>query len=359
MRSSANYRTIVTIATAITAAAFLGAAPVAAQPQPQGSIVVMGFGGLFQDNYTAFVIEPFMKKHPGVKVEFRPIRNSGEGFALLQVQKARPTVNVAVMDIAIAIQGNKAGIFEPLDPAQVPNLADLPGWAKPAGNFGPALSQDYLSILYNTKQITTRVTSWKELQNPALKGKIGMDIADTRGVVLIPVLARMAGTDYKTNIDPAIEFLKGVAPSVQTWQTLPEPYTAVQSGQVALAVGWNGRGQFTADQTKDIVAVSIPSEGSVAQINTINLVANSANNAASQAFINYALSVEAQTAFAEKSYYGPTNSKVKLSPDVEKRIFGEGETKQRLMQLDWTWIAERYGPWVERIKREVIGAGAK
>ena len=179
MSSSAYTRMIMTIATAITASALVGAAPAAAQSQPKGSIVVMGFAGLFQDNYTAFVIEPFMKKYPGVTVEFRPIKNSGEGFALLQVQKAHPTIDVAVMDISVAIQGNKAGVFAPLDPAQVPNLADLPDWAKPAGNFGPALSQDYLSIIYNTKQVTTPVTSWKELQNPALKGKIGMDIADT------------------------------------------------------------------------------------------------------------------------------------------------------------------------------------
>lgn len=355
MSRSAYCRTIVAIAAAITGLGIV-AAPAAAQSQPQGSITVMGFAGLFQDNYTAFVIEPFMKKYPGVKVEFRPIRNSGEGFALLQVQKARPTIDVAVMDISVAMQANKSGIFAPLDPAQVSNLADLPDWAKPAGNFGPALSQDYLSIIYNTKQIATPVTSWKELQNPALKGKIGMDIADTRGVVLIPVLDRMAGADYKTTIDPAIDFLKTVAPSVQTWQTLPEPYTAVQSGQVALAVGWNGRGQYVADQTKDLVAVAIPAEGSVAQINTINLVANSTNAAAAQAFINYALSVEAQTAFAEKSYYGPTNSKVKLAPEIEKRIFGGPDVRQRLMQLDWPWIAERYGSWVERIKREVIGA---
>ena len=322
----------------------------------KGEITVVGFSAVFEDNYTAFVIKPFMEKFPNVKVNFRAMRNSAEMVALLRTQKDRPALDVVLMDIAVATQANKDGLFAPLDPAKVPNLANIPDWGRAEGNFGPAMSQDNLSIIYNTEQVKTPPTSWNDLANPAYKGRVGMPIADTRGVLLMPLLARMQGVDYKTSIDPAIAALNKIAPLVQTYEPVPDVYTAVQSGSIGIAVGWNGRGQYVHDTQGGKIAVAIPQEGSIAQINTINLVAKDPNPEAAQAFINYALSEEAQKAFAEKSFYGPTNSKVKLSPEIEARIFGDSEVGKKQMHLDWTFITTNYGPWVQRIKREVIGA---
>jgi putative spermidine/putrescine transport system substrate-binding protein len=321
----------------------------------KGEINIIGFSSVFEDIYTNFVIKPFMAKYPNVKVNYRPMRNSAESVALLRVQKSRPTIDVALMDIAVAMQANKDGLFAALDPAKVPSLADIPEWGRAAGNFGPAMSQDNLSIIYNTSEIKVAPSSWNDLSNPAYKGRVGMPIADTRGVLLIPLLARMQGADYKTNIDPAIEALKKIAPLVQTYEPVPDVYTAVQSGSIGIAVGWNGRGQYVHDTQGEKIAVAIPKEGSIAQINTVNLVAGAPNPDAAQAFINYALGEEAQKAFAEKSFYGPVNSKVKLSPEVQLRIFGDTEASKRQMHLDWSFITERYSAWVQRIKREVMG----
>ena len=45
-------------------------------------VTVVGFFGIFEDNYTKAVLQPFMQKNPDVKVVFRPVRGSAEATAI-------------------------------------------------------------------------------------------------------------------------------------------------------------------------------------------------------------------------------------------------------------------------------------
>jgi putative spermidine/putrescine transport system substrate-binding protein len=128
----------------------------------------------------------------------------------------------------------------------------------------------------------------------------------------------------------------------------------VQSGEVDLSICWNGRAQYLHDTQGGVIGIAAPKEGSIGQTNTINLVEGSKNAEAAQLFINYALSAEAQATFAEKSFYGPVNSKVQLADDVAQRIYGSKEAQAAQMTLDWPWIAGVYSEWIQRINREVI-----
>lgn len=340
----------------LAAAGLLGAYGLAqAQAQAPKEVTLVGFFGLFQDKYTEAVIKPFEQANPDVRVVYRPVRNSAETLALLRLQRANPTVDLAILDVSVAAGANREGLFAPLDPAKVANLADLHPWARPANNLGAAISRDDLAIIYNTKEVKVPPTSWSDLGRPEFKRRLAFPIADTRGVALLPIFTRMAGQDYKAGIEPGIAALKAIAPNVQTWDPQPDVYTAVRSGQAAIAIGWNGRGQLTHDLSGGEVAVAIPKEGSVGQLNTINLVHGAPQADAAQRFVNYALSPEAQARFATAVFYGPTNAKVKLDPALRERIFGKPEVEQRAIELDWNWIADKYAPWVQRIKREVIG----
>ena len=71
------------------AATFASATAGAAQSSPSGTISLMSYGGIFQDNYVRAVVEPFQKAFPNIKVNYvnhvtsaqmlgrrRPIRRS-------------------------------------------------------------------------------------------------------------------------------------------------------------------------------------------------------------------------------------------------------------------------------------------
>jgi putative spermidine/putrescine transport system substrate-binding protein len=332
----------------------LAAARRASAASASGNITVMGYFGIFQDNYTTAVLAPFMRAFPDIKVTFRPIRGSAEATALLRTQRGRPSTDVAIMDIAVAADNARDGLFAPLDPAMVPNLEQLAAWGRPAGNLGAALTQDQLVLLSNPRTLHKPLRDWMDLAGPSLADRVGMPIGDVRGTVLLALLDREAGVDYKKTVDPAIASLKRIAPNVQTYEPQPDIYTAIRSGLIDAGIGWNARGQLNVDEAGGAFAATVPQAGSAPQINAINLVANAPNAAAAQIFINYALGAEAQLAFAKALYYGPTNRTVQLPDALALRIFGDAQIRARQMPLDWAWFAAHNNALIQRIRREVI-----
>lgn len=329
--------------------------PAAAQGTDlKGEVNVIGFSGVFADNYQKFIIEPFEAKYPGIKVNYRQSKNSAETLAQLTLQRGNPTIDIALMDVAVAIRAGEQGLFASLDPAQVPNLSEMPDSARFNDDQSISFSQDNLAILYNTDTVKTPPTSWNDLTDPKYKRRIAAKLADTRGVILIPILDKLKGADYKETIDPAIEMLNEIAPNVSTWEPAPDCYAVVQSGEVDLSICWNGRAQYLHDQKDSKIGIALPKEGSIGQTNTISLVKGSQNADAAQAFVNYAIGAEAQAAFAEKSYYGPINTTVKLDDQVAQRIYGSKEAQAAQGTLDWNFVAKQYAPWVQRITRDVI-----
>jgi putative spermidine/putrescine transport system substrate-binding protein len=331
------------------------AAPAWAQDaEITGTVNVIGFSGVFAENYEAFVISAFEEQYPGIDVVYQPSRNSAETLALLTLQRDNPAIDVALLDVAVGIRAAQEGITAPLDPAIVTNLEQTPDWARIEGDRSIAFSQDNLAILYNTQTVSEPPTSWTDLADPRYEGRIAARLADTRGVILIPILNSIAGADYKETIDPAIEAMNQFAPNVLTWDPAPDCYAVVQSGEVDLSICWNGRAQYLHDTQDGVIGIAAPLEGSIGQTNTINLVEGSANAEAAQLFIDYALSAEAQATFAERSFYGPVNSQVELTPEVAQRIYGSPEAQAAQMTLDWEFIATVYSDWIQRINREVI-----
>ncbi|WP_409310708.1 ABC transporter substrate-binding protein [Pectobacterium sp. B1J-3] len=317
---------------------------------------IVGFSGVFADNYKKFVIEPFKTKYPNIEVNYQQSKNSAESLALLALQRNNPKIDVALIDVAVAIRANEQDLFSPLDAKIVSNLKDIPAWANIDDNRTIAFSQDNLSILYNTDNVKQPPQSWNDLTDSRYKGKIAAPLGDTRGVILLPILTKLKGGDYKQSIDPGMSVLKQIAPNVSTWDPAPDCYAVIQSGEADLAICWNGRAQYLHDTQGGKIGIALPKEGSIGQTNTINLVKGSTHSHAAQLFINYAIGVEAQTLFAEKSFYAPVNQTVTLEDAVAARIYGSKEAQAAQSSLDWPWIAKQYAPWIQRIRREVIAS---
>lgn len=330
--------------------------PLLTQAAPSATVNVVGFSGVFADNYQKFIIAPFEARHPDIKINYQQSKNSAESLALLTLQRNDPNVDVALLDISVAIRANKQGLFAPLDSAIVANLAATPDWANIDGNRSIAFSQDNLAILYNTDNVQRPPTSWNDLTDAKYQGRIAAPLADTRGVTLLPILTRLKGGDYKRDIEPGFDLLKAIAPNVSTWEPAPDCYAVVQSGEADLAICWNGRAQYLHDKQGGKIGIALPREGSIGQVNTISLVKGSKQAQAAQRFIDYALSAEAQRTFAEQSFYGPVNTQVRLADAAAARIYGSKAAQDAQMTLDWPWVAERYAPWIQRIRRDVIAA---
>ena len=141
---------------------------------------------------------------------------------------------------------------------------------------------------------------------------------------------------------------------MQTFDPTPDGYTMVLNDSLDIATGWNARAQFYSEESDGRLGVMLPEEGSVLQKNTINLVEGSDNREAALAFIDYALSPEAQKAFTEAMYYAPVNAEADVDEAARSRT--AIDSLDRMLPVDWGWVATIRDEWNQRWRREIISA---
>lgn len=344
---------------AIGAALVLSATSAQAQnTQIGGTITLVSYSGIFQDNYTAAVIAPFRKHYPNVTVNYAPGTTSAQMLGTARVQKTDAQVDVMIMDVTTSMIGNTEGIFAKLTPAEVPALNELyPEARAVGGEFGPAVTYDHLVIVYDTQNLKPGLTQLKELWRPDLKGQLAIYAPpNIQGLALTAMVEKMEGGDHTKSVDKAIAKLRDLAPGVQTFEPNPDGYSLILNGVVRVSSGWNARAQLYSDQSNGRIGVLLPPEGSVFQINTVNVMAASKNKAAALAFTNYALSQEAQKAFTERMFYAPTNAKAQIDPKALARTAAAPENRARMIPVDWTEIIKVRDQWNNRWRREIIAA---
>lgn len=326
----------------------------AAGSATSGTLNIIGYAGIWKDAYQKAVLTPFSKKYPDIKVNYVEKRSSADMLASLRAEQSRPNTDLAIMDKGVAISGNKQNVFAKITAADVPNLATINKQFQNTGGYGPVIMADAVALLYDKQVFKEPPTSWTVLWDPAYKQKVAvMAPPSTLGLNFEAIVATMEGEDFTKSTTKAVAKLKELAPNVQSWMPTPDEYQAVITNQVALSIGQNARGQYYADRSNGRLGVTFPTEGTVYQINTINLLNKAPNPAAAKTFINYALTPEAQSAFAGELFYAPSVDNVQLPEAVKSRVVPtDGSLK--VIQIDLEWFAGVQPDWTNEWKREII-----
>ncbi|MBW5434071.1 extracellular solute-binding protein [Bradyrhizobium canariense] len=319
-------------------------------------ITLAAYTGMFEDLYKKTVVEPFMKANPSIKVNYVGMPTSAQNLGTLRAQKASPQVDVCIMDVTVAKAGANESLYKTVTTEQLPVMKQLTPSALIEGAPGPAVTFDMIVLMYAPQKFQDAPTSWKELWNAKHKNRIAIDAPpNLLGLGLTLIANKMAGGgDYRQSVAKGIELLGDLAPLVQTWEPKPDCYAAVTNGAVDLSIGYNARTQISSKQTPDRIAAVIPEQGSVAQINTINLVNGSSQTEAALQFMSYALSQEAQSTFTEAAYYSPTNPNASISADARQRTAATPEKIAKMIDVDWIAVAKIRDAITEQWRRNVI-----
>jgi len=320
-----------------------------------GELTILGFGGVFEEQYRKTVLAPFAAKYPTLGINYSTAGLSAQNLGALRAQRKAPLVDVALLEASTSIVANREGLFEELTNVDVPSLRDLYPQAIIDPGFGPAVTFDHLVIVYDAAKIRSDPRNISALWQPEYRGRIGIaGMPNSQAIVLTLMTSVLAGEDYTRSIDVAIRMLAELAPAVQTFAPAPDGYTMVLNGALDLATGWNGRAQYYRSASGGRLGVLLPKEGNVTVMNTINLVKGAKNRAAAVAFIEHALSPATQKAFAEAMFYAPVNRRAVVSDDVAERTLARH--LQGTATVDWHWIATVRDQWNRRWRREVVTA---
>lgn len=324
-------------------------APAIAQDFAGKTLIVGTWGGDIERLLREHVAGP-LEAETGAKVEFL-LGGSGDRMSKMYAEQANPTMDVSFQNIYEAPQALADGLVVAPDAALVPNAANV--W--PGMNQGCyAMSLVGLGIAYN-KTLFSTPPEWADLWKAEYKGKIAVaTYPSSEDDGLLGVAARLAGADEK-NADAAFAKLAELGTPKLTYTGLDEVFALMDAGEVAAAPMISG---YVLAALKDWpnIGFAFPTDpGPVLVRDMVCQVANSPNPELAQKFIELALGVENQTAYANELYFGPTNSKVVLSDAVAADTINTPDEVKSLLQLDWPYVIGQRPQWTERWNKEILG----
>jgi putative spermidine/putrescine transport system substrate-binding protein len=281
-------------------------------------------GGDFEQFETRYLGERFTAE-TGIQI-VRMAANPPNQVQKLIASRGRPVpFDIAGLDDKTQPEAIAAGTLDKIDPSIVTNLAYLYDSAKQPDGYGPAFLFWSWGLLYNQKAFKENgipePTSWMDLWNPKLAGKVSIsDITGPGGVDFVLKIAQISGGS-ETDLDPGLKQIAQL--QVQSYYSSSNDVrTKMMSGDVWAAPWNNGRSWNLIDSGFPGRFI-YPKEGGFLHTSTIDVVKGTKYPREAQLYINYTLDPLFQMALLYFPY-GPVNRSLeevlKDYPDLAKKV---------------------------------------
>ena len=316
------------LAAALGAGLALGAAGAAAAGMFEGQTLTVGtYGGSWKDRICEYICPKIEAE--GGKVEFvtgNP-RNLLSKLVAARGQDEPPFDVVEITDATWPVV-LAADFVEKMDPANVPNVADLDPNMYDEYKAANWMTQE--GFVVNLKKLeelgVERPTGFMDLFHPALKGKIIIpDIAVNTVLTSIAGFAAEKGGD-EHNIDPGLELIRDLG--VHSFWTSGTQITQLMKAEdvyVAIAhAGWGVR-LHDAGVPVGMVHPAVKDKMGMASRGFATVVTGSKNQKAAEWYINELVSEGMQEILHTRNGIVPVNQKVQEKYSGSPKVDSSGE----------------------------------
>jgi putative spermidine/putrescine transport system substrate-binding protein len=310
------------------------------------TLVVYNFDGFLGKAVKEQWIDPFATKH-GVKVDTITMQGSSPPMAKIkaQVEAGKPDADAIIMqqtDYVFAVRNN---LLITIGRDEIPEYANFyPQFVTP---HGPGLCLWCYGIGYNTEHIKQRPAAWKDLWNPAHKGKLAINEALFEQALQ---MTNLAFTGKLLPIDDAtFARLSELRPNLLTlWSTGAQAEQLFRAGEVWISPMWNSRISALRDQKVPVEFV-VPKEGLFVRFNPMCIPRGARNPGLAKEWIRFICTADRQQALAEKGYQGSPHRLVKLSPDTAARVVvSNPDAFKNAVTEDFAQIVDNLPEWRRR-----------
>ena len=328
--------------------------PVEAQRRFDGETLRVQFwAGSEGQTIRSGVVDPFVQK-TGAKVVVAEGWTSAS-IAKLRAEKANPSTSVYLMDDIGVVSTGREGLLEPLDLSRLPNAVDIQPKFFIEGR-GAGFFTYVTGLVYNTDVVKTPPTSWKELWDPKYKNKIAIPPAGAGPALHMAIIAAMVNGGSQYNMDPAWEALKALKPNVAVMeQSAAVLAELLRNGEVAIVMRTVYLFKPYIEKNYPIGISLAMQEGFFATPGCAAIVKGHPDKRElAEAFVNETLGVDAQTKMAHSLWFGPTNRKVKLPPDVARYLVSTQEQWDAIIPVNLDNLSARREEWVQKYTRALL-----
>lgn len=300
-----GYRVIKKLLTASLAFSAL----IAGTANAEDALVVSTWGGNFRDMIDQTVGQEFTKE-TGVPVKYVT------GGTIDRLNKAKlaktPESDVTVTTSQVGWLYVNSNLFEKLDYSKLPNYAHLMDQAKLSPYHIGTWAYVY-TIGYRTDMVppSMKFSSWNDLWNPALKGKISAPDWDPSHIMT--VAAVLSGGDAKT-WQKGEDKLKALKPNFKAFYTDDaNGEQLIQTGETPVEVLLSMNAYYQIGQGVPIKVV-IPKEGAILGIDSMGIMKGTKKAELAYKFMNIALSPAVQAKIVAMEKASPVVDNATVSP---------------------------------------------
>jgi putative spermidine/putrescine transport system substrate-binding protein len=327
-----------------------------ARAQQGGEVVMATFGGTIEQFVRAEIV-PAFEKATGIRVKL-VIGTALSNFAKVSAARANPDIDVYWSNELTHVAGKQQGLYERLDPKVVTNLVDVHDFATDPDGIGVGVYVLATGIMFNAKALRDAgipaPTSWNDLWDPRLKGRVGLfsfDVAYSQDLLVL--LTKLAGGTEK-DVRPGLERLKALRSSgnlAMFASTPAELENMIVQGQAWMGVHGSARAFIMKDRGAP-VDFAFPREGAGYFTNYFEVIRNGPNPKAAQVLVNFLISPDVQLAIAKGTIATPVNRKVEIPESLRGKV-PVGEDLRRLVRIDRVEMNRQLDAWAEMWRREL------
>lgn len=310
---------------------------------------VTTWGGSYQATYES-VAEAFEKAN-NCRIEW--VVGSSPDHLI----KARlGQVDVVTNTLLNSIAGEKEGLWAPLDPQKIPNMANLYDNAVYSDHTIFANVGDYV-LAYNTDQISEPPTSWDALWNPDYRSAVviyGIDHIPTLSLTVMEAEQNGGGID---NIEPGLNRMAELFKNgnlIGALDVESQMVSLFETGDAWIGMLATGRMRDLLSKGAENIAFVRPEEGTFPLISTINIHKDATDPDMAAKFVDYVLSPQVQVAFATRNLYAPTVKNAEVPEDTPYRdLLVMGDAFERLYLPDQEKITANKADWQQQLNQKI------
>jgi putative spermidine/putrescine transport system substrate-binding protein len=331
------------VLTAFVAAGF------ATKHSAAADLTLATWGGSYADAFNATMNDPFTEK-TGHTVKIIP-GVSLSNYKLIAAQRDNPQIDLVMLSTLQAIRASKEGLFEALDESEIPNVKNVVDSAVMKTSDGKYLHAgmwgDTVVLAYRHDLAPFEITSWLDLWDPRLKGKVAVSSPKTQESSFLLIINKIVGGN-ENNVDPGFKKIKELGDNLVAVAT----DNAMQKRLLAQGEAWVVPMEISA--VKSIIEEGLPvkwvapKEGAYVEAGMIAVVKNAPNLEAAIEYMNFILSNEILMGSAEAIGLAP------LTRMVAKGEYAlSADDMARLNTFDADIVNKNLGAWIERWQRDI------
>lgn len=349
----------------IAAAATAPHMTASAKQELSGQLVVAVAGGSWETAFRENMLEPFQAQHPNVSVQLDLTADAERLLKLRSAGGNNPPIDVLLLSTEFMDAAIREDLVDSFTAEEVPNASDLydistperwqteDGWLSVHQNWGQ------LGLAYRTDLVANPPEAWLDVWNSEYEGLVGFGPLTYSAALqfFIATVRALGGHEsVPEDVDAAFEKIEELRPNVvQTPADSGAVQNLLERGEIGLVHLWDGRafGLAAAGLPVDFVYPADP--GPVASGAPRAIAKGTKNREAAVEMMNFIFSPEAQKGFCEDMWYGPSNTKVELSEEVDAKVEYGDEAYSRLFEPDYEAVTANLGDWQQRWTRIFSG----